>query len=302
LKSNKYIIEKIYYDGNRSTRRIPDSAVEIDCHSKVDQDFSKMKNLRKFAWILIYLLCQNQLMRYVLKTDIRVQYLKLSDVVKVIKTGYYFNQVLTDLPINLTYLELGHCYNNPLPNLPKNLTTLILGDEYDQPLNNLPEELVVLKLGSNFNKPLKNLPSSLKKLVKKGYFYFPLHNLPDSIEILKIKYCNIDVKWPKSLRKLYIGSNNNYKNIIPQINNLPEDLTILKFTSTVKHQIKYIPKNLKVLYFSKLSVELATKLPNGIEILDGWNAGNLPLSLKEVTFDDSLIVLIVLFQNGQKIW
>src|SRR5437762_3348320 len=63
----------------------------------------------------------------------------LSNGLKCLKFGHYFNQPLNDFnfPENLTRLEFGNWFDQSLSEerMPKNLTLLKLGDTYAQPLS-----------------------------------------------------------------------------------------------------------------------------------------------------------------------
>jgi hypothetical protein len=58
-----------------------------------------------------------------------------------------FNQLVDNLPENLTHLTFGKSFNHSVNNLPKKLTHLTFGEKFNQSVDYLPENLTHLTFG-----------------------------------------------------------------------------------------------------------------------------------------------------------
>ena len=96
--------------------------------------------------------------------------------------------LIGNLPSSLTHLKTGFCFNQPLTELPSGLDTLILGKCFDHPLS-LPSQLRNLEFLHGFQSPLDQavLPASLEYITVCACYNFQ-HTIP---AILK---CKIEIR------------------------------------------------------------------------------------------------------------
>ncbi len=137
--------------------------------------------------------------------------------------------------INNNYLDMftdySDSFNQALTKLPRNLTYLIIsGTSFNQPLYGLPETLEVIKLPCSYNNSLGYLPCGLK--------YLSVDNITNDYDFSNI---------PKNLIALQI-INLRQSNI--NLTNIPIRYIFLNQTLKCKHSPIQLPENLEFLEIS----------------------------------------------------
>lgn len=214
---------------------------------------------------------------------------------KKIYFGSKYDRILIEgsIPQGLTLLSFGREFNNPLSPgiLPQKLTKLTLGLRFNKPLEpgSLPETLTCLDLRSAFDHRIEpgTLPQSLRSLDFGRAFNQPLDNvLPSDLIHFGIHsgYTHSLTQVLSSLTKLEsldFNSFNEYVfrpiNIEPMM--LSQSLKKFRYIDRVFNQDleNILPQELEELTLShgyKNHLMLSTKN----------NPGNLPMTLKKLTF------------------
>lgn len=105
-----------------------------------------------------------------------------------LKFGSWFNKNVNNLPVSIEVLIFGYQFNSSVNNLPPNLKYLEFGTDFNRSVNYLPPNIIYLSFGYCFEKSLKHLPKSIKYLKLVMYFNKSLMYLPDSIVHLALDY------------------------------------------------------------------------------------------------------------------
>jgi hypothetical protein len=66
---------------------------------------------------------------------------------KYLTFGYSFNQLVDNLPLNLSHLTFGNLFNQLVDNLPHKIKNITFGLYFNQSVNNLPSSLINIKFG-----------------------------------------------------------------------------------------------------------------------------------------------------------
>ena len=202
-----------------------------------------------------------------------------------------FSQPVDNLPNFLEYLFLPLDYSNQLDNLPNFLSELMIGFKYPHCLNNLPNSIKKFSFyqGSPSNALFPSKISSLNKISKTNNFKIPsLKCYYEPKKNDKLDYIDkVFVRLPKEL--VYLDLTYSYKlNYLSEVliwntsqpdtkinlqkelvkknlplDNLPENITVLKFPSNYAMiQIETIPKNIIRLFLSNTFNSSVDKLLN----------------------------------------
>jgi hypothetical protein len=194
---------------------------------------------------------------------------------EIIKIGDYFNYSIDILSkfIHLTKLSIGFDFNQLINNLPLSLTHLSLGYHFNQPVDNLPNKLTHLIFHTKFNQPVDNLPLSLTHLILGNEFNQKIDNLPNNLIFITFGY-NFNqslVNLPKSVKKLNIYINNKNINLV---NNLPEHIEILSIlfcNYLYRPKIDNLPITLKEIYIENKISRESINIPFGTIVKDYYD-------------------------------
>jgi hypothetical protein len=229
-----------------------------------------------------------------------------------------FDQLINDLPENLTCLILGYNFNKQIDKLPVNLKYLTLRGIFNRTINNLPLNLTHLTFKCHFHKSIENLPINIENLILEIPYYYTDTKLQKSLpkfmpKFSKMKELKLNIGFynekidflPQNLIKLFIGDNIKSTRIFFPINLthltfdnyydtdnlidfcLPPNLTYLKFGlfSRSKKPLVNLPSKLTHLCLSYHFNHKIDDLPQSLTHLKlgylfNQSLDNLPNSLK----------------------
>ena len=76
-----------------------------------------------------------------------------------------FNQLVENLPTNLTYLRFGYYFNQKITNLPSTLTYLAFGKKFNYPIDNLPPNMKQIYINKYQINLLNKIPFECKIII-----------------------------------------------------------------------------------------------------------------------------------------
>lgn len=172
---------------------------------------------------------------------------KIPDSIKKIEFGFYFNQSIEKMSLNINELIFGECYDQPVTELLKDcnkLSVLTFGTTFNQSVNNLPDSIKYLTLGWNFSQSVDKLPKNLigLNIYNKNFSLdSTLLKLPTEFKELSFQVnTNITKNIPSQIELIQISIPYDYN--IP-IDNIPINVKKIIIDSNKKHLIKKIPWN-----------------------------------------------------------
>ena len=131
----------------------------------------------------------------------------LSDTIKYIEFGEFFNQNVDFLPELTETIIFGSSFCQPVDMLPKKVKTIHFGHMFDQSVDFLPKSVEIVKFGHDFRRNISMLPKNIKEITIdyrqyitinsiKSYFHtINIHGLPTR-QKLNLPFSLKDIKGP----------------------------------------------------------------------------------------------------------
>lgn len=263
---NKYVdnlpnnLEEIYfgYNFDKPVDNLPENLIRIYFGNNFNNFVDKLPNKLKELHFGYHF---NKLINNLPKS-----------LVKIYFEGY-FNQSIDNLPDNIIVISMLSGFNQPINKLPENLECIqfpyLSNFNYEIPLCNKLKHLEIgqhsnIKLKIKINNKLECLicyfkfedeiflPTTIKSLTLYYNNQYIIDNLPNSIEELTLGWWWNNLKLdnlPNLVKKIDLERIS--KNVMLNLNNLPNSVEILKLPNQYNDEILKIPLNLKIIHCNK---------------------------------------------------